>query len=42
MATEVVWFVVVRVGEGVVEDVKGVVYLWVRLGGWTGVGVWVC
>jgi hypothetical protein len=40
-AGEVVWFVVVinRVGEGVVEDVKRVVCMWVRLGRWTGVGV---
>jgi len=49
-AAEVVWFAVVvvvvnnRVGEGVVEDVKDVVCVWVRLGGWTGVvvGVWGC
>jgi hypothetical protein len=48
-AAEVVWFVFVvvvnnRVGEGVVEDVVDVVCVWVRLGGWTGmgVGVWGC
>ena len=50
-AAEVVLFVVVVVvvvvvgnwvGEGVVEDVVDVVCVWVRLGGWTGVGVWVC
>jgi hypothetical protein len=26
-------------GEGVVEDVKGVACMWVKLGGWTSVGV---
>ena len=40
LAAEVVWFVVVRVGDGVAEDVKCVVCMWVRLGGWTSVDVW--
>ena len=36
-AADAVWFVV-RVGDGVVEDVKRIVCMWVRFGGWTGVG----
>jgi hypothetical protein len=37
-AAEVVWFVVVR-GEGVVEDVKGVVCMWGCEGGVDGKGI---